>query len=107
MASDVNKKLFNSIHSLRTGDPLRQQAEIVLADSSAKIQNLLPITTAFYKRSILRVSEQTVAFWLINNANWTDNQRATISEKLCGRLDKATKGRRVAVLQRDGAEEQR
>jgi hypothetical protein len=93
MDADDSEKIVKAIHGLRNGDPLREQAELILADQNAAIEDLQPILRKFGKRLVFRRREQIVASWLIGYANWTNDQKETISANLSRLLDAWTSAR--------------
>src|ERR1700722_20490996 len=92
MAPDDNEKILKAIHALRKDDPLGRQAESVLADPGVSIDDLQPILQPFERRSASNENRQKVAAWLINRANWSDDQRTAITVQLSARLDMAEPG---------------
>jgi len=88
-ALDISDTSLKAIRSLRKDNPLRLQAEMVLADPDATIEDLQPIRQAFSNRSVRKRKDHRVAAWLIAYDNWTFSQRAIVTGKLCGLLDDA------------------
>ncbi len=78
-------------------DPLRRQAEMVLANGLAPIDDLRPLLRAFKTRSELRETKGAVAAWLVENAAWTEEQRDTITSELSVRVEKAIRSRKPAM----------
>lgn len=94
MSSNSNNQVIKMLRSLSRRNPLRKQAELVIADSCATIGDLQPILRAFGSKSVLRKREHIVACWLICNVNWTETQRIAMSENLSRLLESATNARK-------------
>lgn len=92
--SDDNEKILKAIRSLRKDNPLRQQAEIVMADPTVQLEDLQPILGTYYERSIAKANHHIVALWLVKNANLSDDQRSTFAHTLSMLLDTALISRR-------------
>jgi hypothetical protein len=92
MASGANAEIVSTIRSLRKDNPIRLQAELVLANPSARIENLQPILRSLASKRFRKRSQITTAAWIISNANWSDEQRARLSWELCGSLLYAMSG---------------
>lgn len=94
MASNDSEKRNKAVHSLWKGNLLRKQAEKVVGDPQAIIEDVQPIVSAFRSRPVLNGSKYSDAIWLIESAPLRHDQRAIISEKLSVLLDVETKSSR-------------
>lgn len=92
MVINADDKILKAIRSLYTANPLRLQAEKLLANPSASIEDMKPILRAFSFGRFLRADEHTVAAWLVANTRWSDTKRASLSEKLGELLRNALSG---------------
>jgi len=95
MERETKDPILNVLPTLRKQHPLRQQADAVLLDPQVPIQKLEPVLRALTSAFRLRRNEPIVASWLIAHANWSDDQRSTLSEKLSIKVEKAMKGKRI------------
>jgi len=91
MEDEKNKPIEELCRRLRKDHALRLQAQWVLADPQAPVQNPKSVQRALLNPSIFRSKERAVASWLVRHANWTEDQRAALSETLSGVVDKALK----------------
>lgn len=92
MAANDNEEILKTIRSLRKANPLRRQAELVLADPGAKIEDLQPILSALQFGGVFNDKDHTVASWLITHSDWSCSQSVTMSKALCGSLYVAMSG---------------
>jgi hypothetical protein len=94
MERDDKRHILKAIRSLRADNPLRQQAEFVLSEPHACIEDVQPILLALKTTSWHRRKHREVAVCLVQNASWTDDQRRTISEALSTWVEKRIEVRR-------------
>jgi hypothetical protein len=92
--SETYDPILKALSTLRKDHPLRQQAMTTFVDPQAPVEDLHPVLQALTGAFQLRKNEHAVASWLIAHANWTDEQRIALSEKLSIAVDKAAKRRR-------------
>ena len=95
MERETTDPILKALLALRKQHPLRQQANATFLDPQAPVEDLQPVLRALTSTSRFRRNERAVASWLIAHANWTEDQRITLSEKLAVKVDKAAKGSRA------------
>ncbi len=97
MSNESDEQIVKLCRTLWTANPLRRQAELVLANRFAPIEDIGPVLRAIRNRTKSRETECAVAEWIVENAAWTDEQRDTITLALSARVEKAIRSRKPAM----------
>jgi len=86
---DENETILKAIRSLRSDDPLRLQAQALLAEPGSELADVDTLLQPFGKGKAHRRHQQDVAAWIIQSANLSEFHRNAIAEKLSALLDVA------------------
>ncbi len=95
--NESDEQIANMCRMLRPGNPLRRQAEVVLTNRLAPIDDVRPVVRAFKTWTGSRGKRGAVATWLVENAAWNKGQRDTITGELSVRVVKVILSRKPAA----------
>ena len=94
MCYESSQQILKLCRTLRPTSAVRRQAESVLSDPHSPIEDLPQILRSLANLSAWRKHENTIAQWLIWHAEWTEDQRDTISDFLSRMVDRAATARK-------------
>jgi len=93
-----NEQIQKIWRGLPPGDPLRRQAELLQSDAHATIGDIGPVLRALTGRSLFDDVGRAAAVRVAMNANWTEEQRSTITGVLSACVEKEIRTRRPGKL---------
>ncbi len=96
MNNASDEQIAKLCRTLQPANPLRRQAEMLLANRLAPIEDIKPVLHAIKFRTGSHKTKGDVAAWLVENAAWTEDQRVTITNTLSAFVGTAIRSRKPA-----------